>query len=138
MAIGQELPDLPLSEAHTLRPSPWLSYQDYGELLGSSDVLLSPMLSPHTSYPPLEMAAAGGRVVTTTYVPKTAESLAAISPSIHGATPEVDAVVEALRAAVDAPLPTEPAIDVPATWDDALRDVVPWLAMQVRELRGGA
>jgi hypothetical protein len=138
-AIGQDLPELPLSEAHVLRPTPWQSYAAYGELLGSADVLLSPMHSPHTSYPPLEMAAAGGRVVTTTYGPKTTEALAAISPAIHGAAPDVASLVEALRTAVTAPRPSDstmPDVAVPGTWDEALRDVVPWLAAQVRELRG--
>jgi hypothetical protein len=137
-AIGQDLPELRLSDALMLRPMPWLSYEAYGELLGSSDVLLSLMHSPHTSYPPLEMAAAGGQVVTSTFGPKTAEALAAISPALHGAAPEVGALVEALRSAVSAPLPNETTVDVPATWDEALRDVVPWLATQVHELRGGA
>ena len=57
----------------TLRAQPWMPYEAYGGLLGRSDVLLSLMLSPHTSYPPLEMAAAGGLVVTNTYGPKTAD-----------------------------------------------------------------
>src|SRR5689334_5585717 len=34
-AIGQELPDLPLAEGRVLRSTPWLSYEAYGELLGS-------------------------------------------------------------------------------------------------------
>lgn len=136
VAIGQELPDLPLSETLVLRAAQWMSYEAYGELLGSTDVLLSLMHSPHTSYPPLEMAAAGGQVVTTTHGAKTAEALAGLSPSIHGAAPDVEFIVEALRRAVAAPPTAEPRLDVPATWDDALRDVVPWVAAQVYELRG--
>jgi hypothetical protein len=121
-----------------LRAQPWMSYEAYGELLGSSDVLLSLMLSPHTSYPPLEMAATGGLVVTNTYGPKTAEGLAAISPSILAAAPDVDALVAALRRAATSPMPAAPEVKLPATWDEALAKVVPWLAAQVRELRGGA
>jgi O-antigen biosynthesis protein len=137
VAIGRELPDLPLSDRHILRAQPWLSYEAYGELLGSSDVLLSLMLSPHTSYPPLEMAASGGLVVTNTHGPKTAEALAAISPSILAAAPEVDTLVAALRRAVGSPLPAAPDVRLPATWDEALAEVVPWLTAQVRELGGG-
>jgi hypothetical protein len=118
-----------------LRAQRWLSYEAYGELLGSSDVLLSLMLSPHTSYPPLEMAATGGLVVTNTYGPKTAESLAAISPSILGVAPEVDALVAGLRRAATSPIPAESDVRLPATWDESLADVVPWLAAQIRELR---
>jgi O-antigen biosynthesis protein len=135
-AIGQDLPELSLSDRHVLRPTSWMSYEAYGALLGSSDVLLSLMHSPHTSYPPLEMAAAGGQVVTTTYGPKTAEALSAISPSIHGAAPDVASLVAALRDAVGDVREGDPTVAVPATWDDALRDVVPWLGTQVRQLRG--
>jgi hypothetical protein len=138
VAIGRELPDLPLSERHVLRAQPWMSYEAYGELLGSSDVLLSLMLSPHTSYPPLEMAATGGLVVTNAYGPKSAESLTAISPSILAAAPEVDALVGALHRAAGSPMPASPDVRLPSTWDEALVEVVPWLAAQVRELRGGA
>jgi hypothetical protein len=138
VAIGRELPDLPLSDRHVLRAQPWLSYEAYGELLGSSDILLSLMLSPHTSYPPLEMAVTGGLVVTNTYGPKTFEALTAISPSILAAAPEVDALVAALRRAVASPMPAAPDVRLPATWDEALAEVVPWLAAQIRELGGGA
>lgn len=138
VAIGQEIPELALSDRHVLRSRPWMSYQAYGELLGSSDVLVSLMLSPHTSYPPLEMAAAGGLVVTNTYGPKTAEALARISPSILASAPEVDELVGTIRAAVRADLPADPEVRLPETWDDALVEVVPWLAAQVRQLRGSA
>lgn len=143
LAVGQELPDLPLTDRHTLRAEPWRSYAAYGELLGTSDVLLSLMLSPHTSYPPLEMAAAGGRVVTNTYGPKTAEALAAISPAIHAAEPEVAPLVQALRDAVAGTtggasgLGAAPVTGLPATWDEALAEVVPWVARQVAELAAG-
>jgi hypothetical protein len=136
VAIGQELPDIPISDALELRSRPWMSYEAYGELLGSSDVLLSLMLSPHTSYPPLEMAAAGGLVVTNTYGPKTAKALTDISPSIHGAVPDVDSLVAALRDVVVRPLPVAPDVRLPTTWDEALEAAVPWVARQVRELRG--
>jgi hypothetical protein len=119
-----------------LKSQRWLRYEAYGALLGSSDVLLSLMLSPHTSYPPLEMAAAGGLVVTNTYGPKTAAALAAISPAIHAAAPEVEPLVDALRRAVGAvSAPRSTAVALPATWDEALRDALPWLIQQVHELR---
>jgi beta-1,2-rhamnosyltransferase WsaF-like protein len=136
LAIGQELPDLPLSSRHVLKAQPWLRYEEYGALLGSSDVLLSLMLSPHTSYPPLEMAAAGGLVVTNTYGPKTSAALAEISPAIRAAAPEVEPLVAALREAVaEASTPRSSPVALAATWDEALREALPWLAQQVLELR---
>lgn len=143
VAVGQDLPDLPLSSRHVLRGLPWMSYEDYGELLGSSDLLLSLMLSPHTSYPPLEMAATGGLVVTNTFGPKTAAALAAIAPTIRAAAPDVDPLVGALRdAVVELARPggegtVAAPISLPATWDEALKDVTPWVAAQVAALRAG-
>jgi hypothetical protein len=143
VAVGQDLPDLPLSDHHVLRGQSWMPYEAYGALLGSSDVLLSLMHSPHTSYPPLEMAAAGGLVVTNTYGPKTSQALSTISPLIRAATPDVDALVRVLSESVTdlargAPdTATAGSIAVPATWDEALREVVPWLHGQVNGLRAG-
>ena len=37
------------------------------------------MLSPHPSYPPLEMAASGGVAVTTVYANKDADALSKVS-----------------------------------------------------------
>jgi len=89
-AIGEPVPELALGRGATLRPTAWQSYADYAALLGESDLLLSLMLSPHPSYPPLEMAAAGGLVVTNAFGVKTAEALRAISPRIHAVEPTVD------------------------------------------------
>jgi O-antigen biosynthesis protein len=140
LAIGQELPDLMLSETAVLQGRAWLSYEDYGALLGSSDVMMSLMLSPHTSYPPLEMATAGGLVVTTTFGPKTAPALAAISPSLHGVEPDVASLVAGLRTVVGAlggaPDTSPPPPALPGSWDAALAETVPWLARQVHEIRG--
>jgi len=47
-----------------------LSLEEYGMLMSRSAVGLSLMVSPHPSYPPLEMAAAGMLVLTNTYLRK--------------------------------------------------------------------
>ena len=93
-----------------------LAYADYAAFLAESDVLLSLMLSPHTSYPPLEMATAGGIVITNTFSTKTAADLSAISTAIRGTPPDVDhlstAIVQAAADVSDGRL--EPARDGPA------------------------
>jgi len=145
LAIGQSIPDLPLADDVQLVAQPWLGYAEYGELLGAADVLLSLMHSPHPSYPPLEMAATGGEVVTTTFGPKTAQALRDLSPRIHGVASDVDALVEGLASAVDAAGRRradvmDPGVDdlrLPASWDEALADVVPWTVDQVVGLRAG-
>jgi lipopolysaccharide biosynthesis protein len=47
-----------------------LSLGDYGELLSKASVGVSLMLSPHPSYPPLEMAAAGIYTITNSFPSK--------------------------------------------------------------------
>ncbi len=139
-AIGSDVPSLALDGHRTLRPAGWLGYADYARLISGSDLLLSLMLSPHTSYPPIEMATAGNLVVTNTYGAKTADALHAISPRISGVPATEEALVEALRDAVAAiredRIPGGDAA-LPGSWDDALADAVPWLARTVRELARG-
>jgi hypothetical protein len=139
-AVGQKLVELPLSAHRVLEPVPWLSYPQYAAFLGESDLLLSLMLSPHTSYPPLEMSAAGGTVVTNTFGVKTAEALAAISPAIHAAPPDVVSLVAALREAVLSSTgrsASAPAINLPSSWDESLGDVMPWLHGTITAISAG-
>jgi hypothetical protein len=138
-AIGQAIPAQPLGAGRRLDAEPWMAYPDYAAYLGTSDVLLSLMLSPHPSYPPLEMAATGGFVVTNSFGVKTPEALAAISPGIRAAAPEVGALAEALGQAVAA-LGAGPAVaapfNLPGSWPEALTDVVPWLERAIADIRG--
>ncbi|UTA54190.1 hypothetical protein L3D22_18145 [Lysobacter soli] len=57
-----------------------LSLEEYAELLSTSAVGVSLMISPHPSYPPLEMAAFGMGVVSNRFANK---DLAAFAPSIR-------------------------------------------------------
>lgn len=137
-AIGAELPDLPIDATRMLRAEPWLDYAGYAAFLGDTDLLVSLMLSPHTSYPPLEMAASGGHVVTNTFGGKSAEALRVLGPTIHAAPaalePLVGVLTEAVAAVERADAPPA-ATAIPASWDVALRDVTPWLLATIAELR---
>jgi hypothetical protein len=138
------LPDLDLGRGLGMTNVPWLALDEWARYLRGSTLLLSLMLSPHTSYPPLEMAACGGTAITNTFESKTAAALAAISPRIIGVAPEPEALAEALARAAGEPdgaveaAPGPPPVALPGTWDEAFRDVVPWLARAVRELCGRA
>lgn len=137
-SIGRELPPLELGAGVTMTPTPWLAYPDYARLLRGSDLLLSLMLSPHTSYPPLEMAACGGIAITSSFGPKTPERLAALSPQIRGVEPDVTAISEALVTAVrqveSGAGRGDGRVAAPPTWDDAFAAVLPWLEETVREV----
>ena len=108
-----------------------------------SDILLSLMLSPHPSYPPLEMAACGGLVVTTTFANKSASALAAMSPNIIGVAATIEDVAAGLAAAA-ARLDDWPArlrgaaIDLPATWAESFDDILPGLLHEFALLQGPA
>jgi O-antigen biosynthesis protein len=143
LSIGQQLPDLTISDRHVLRNVGWMGYEAYGSFLGSVDVLLSLMLSPHTSYPPLEMAVAGGIVVTNTFGVKTAEALAAISPAIRACAPDPGALAALLVEIAREPVERASSggndrlavPGIPATWDDALAETTAWLDGTVAVLR---
>jgi hypothetical protein len=101
IAIGGRgsVPRLPLECGHVLRPADWMDYEGYACSLRDADVLLCPMMSPHTSYPVLEMAATGGLSVTNTFATKTRQALENLSDNIISAEPTVEAMAEALIAA---------------------------------------
>ncbi|MFI8717305.1 hypothetical protein ACIGHF_05380 [Stenotrophomonas sp. NPDC077464] len=77
-----------------------LGIDAYAALLSSSAVGLSLMVSPHPSYPPLEMAAFGMRVVTNRYDNKRLDDTTPNVVSLDAMTPE--AICSALVAQVDA------------------------------------
>jgi O-antigen biosynthesis protein len=118
---------LALSGAQFLHAAPWLTYEDYARMIRESDILLSLMLSPHTSYPVLEMAACGKIAVTNTFGNKTEERLTAISTNIIAASPTVEAIRDGLisaaaRLASGSIASTD--IALPSDWHTALRDTV--------------
>ncbi len=94
LAIGGRgsVPPMALQGGHTLQPAEWMDYAGYARSLREADVLLCPMLSPHTSYPVLEMAASGGLSVTNTFATKTREELEKLSDNIVATEPTVEAM----------------------------------------------
>ncbi len=124
-SIGSTVPPTPLGQGHRLEPAPWLSYEDYARLIRESDILLCPMLSPHTSYPVLEMAACRGIAVTNTFGPKTQERLAAISGGIVAGPPSIEGLCNALLMAVERLGRSDSReFSQPADWQTALADGV--------------
>jgi len=71
-----------------------LCIDDYAQMLLRSAIGLSLMISPHPSYPPLEMAAFGLKVITNAYK---AKDLSQIHPNIIGmANPSPESIADAL------------------------------------------
>jgi hypothetical protein len=127
IAIGAKIPRITLAEGLVLRNEPWLKFSGYAELMRTADVVLSLMLSPHTSYPPLEAAACGAVVVTNTFGTKTAEALTQLSPDILAVEATPDAVAGALSHAVslaEGGREKSDRLAVAGNWDDAIGPAV--------------
>lgn len=97
----------------------------YADLLGTFDVGLSLMYTPHPSLVPIEMASAGMVTVTNTFGNKDGPALARISSNLIGAAATVEGVAAALAEAearvddLDARFRGS-RVDWPASWDVAL------------------
>ncbi|HEX8771113.1 MAG TPA: glycosyltransferase, partial [Acidimicrobiales bacterium] len=139
LGIGEPFPDQVVGEGLVLRAHPWLSLDEYAALLGSSDLLVSLMLSPHPSYPPLEMAAAGGLVVSNSYGVKTADRLKGLAPGIRVAPPTVEGVAGAIAAGAEEITRSsgsrDGVISLPKTWGDALAPVLPRVEAALEDFR---
>jgi glycosyltransferase involved in cell wall biosynthesis len=133
VGIGEQFDPISLGRGVMLRAEPWRDLESYARLMRESDVLLSLMMSPHPSYPPLEMAACGRPVVTSVYANKTAERLAAISDGIIAVEPTIDAIAGGLTRAIATaeaacPVRQQPGhIALPTSWDESLAPVLPAL-----------
>jgi hypothetical protein len=64
VSAGEPHPDVPLGNEVELESLGKLTLDQYAELLDVAAIGISLMVSPHPSYPPLEMAAFGMRVIT--------------------------------------------------------------------------
>ncbi len=140
-AMGEKIPPIALGEGVMLNPLPWMSFDDYAGRVRTADLMLSLMLSPHPSYPPLEMAASGKLVVTNSFSVKTAERMQAFSPNIIVAEPNAESVGQAIENAagrINCGLPSydsSGAIALPADWDQSLNGIVTELLARLEGMR---
>ena len=137
-AIGARgsLPDVDLGHGRMLRNAPWRDYAGYADLLREADILLCLMLSPHTSYPVLEMAACGGLVVTNSFACKTQERLRAISPNILAPRPTIEGIAAGLVDAaerVSAGYDRFAPLSLPGSWEESLGSMAETIAEIVSE-----
>jgi len=135
--MGDDLQPARLTTEVIVKPLPWLDFTSYAQLLRASDIGLSLMLSPHTGYPVLELAACGAAVVTNTFGAKTADRLAAISSNIVAAAPTVESVTDALiRAARMAESGRRHAdVQLPKTWEEVFGPRVPEVLAMIDDCR---
>ena len=140
-AMGEKIDRVALGQNMFLDPLPWMDFDSYAKRVRTADLLLSPMLSPHPSYPPLEMAASGKIVVTNSFSVKTEERLKEISPNIYVANPTPDSYSKVLEEAVskiNAGLPSnDPSgmVNMPSDWDTCFKEIIPKLVDRINAIR---
>jgi O-antigen biosynthesis protein len=140
--IGADIGTRDLGRGVAIRQHPWLDYDAYAGLLRGCDVGLSLMLSPHTSYPPLEMAACGASVVTNTFANKDAARLRQYSGNLIPATPNLESITAGLREAAERVQDrgvrlAGSRLQVPSSWDEAFAPVLPALKAMWDDCRQG-
>jgi hypothetical protein len=86
VSAGEQHPDVDLGEGVVLHSLGKLSLDAYANLLRSSAIGLSLMISPHPSYPPLEMSHLGLLVLTNRYGEKDLSTWHPNISSLHSAT----------------------------------------------------
>ncbi len=107
----------------------------YAALLGTVDLGLALMASPHPSYPPLDMAASGGVAVTTRFGVK--QQLSMYSDNIlvagTGTKELVGALGEGARLAADHPLRTRQHADskLARDWRASTAPLIDWLSSRI-------
>ncbi|HMT02226.1 MAG TPA: hypothetical protein PKD00_02795 [Burkholderiales bacterium] len=69
--VGKDLPSsLHINKKYKIQVINGLNYVEYGELVRKMDLALCLMLTPHPSYPPLDLAASGAIVITNKFANK--------------------------------------------------------------------
>lgn len=88
VSVGESHAPIPLANGRYINSLGKLDLAIYADWLTRSAMGLSLMFSPHPSYPPLEMAAFGVRVITNTYANKNLSALSPLIESLSIVTPE--------------------------------------------------
>lgn len=67
LSAGESFADIPVDENISIQSIGKLSLEDYGRTMLETSIGISLMVSPHPSYPPLEMSTFGIRTITNCY-----------------------------------------------------------------------
>lgn len=136
-SAGQWHPPVRFTKGGELHSAGKMSLDDYAKFLSETDIGLSLMLSPHPSYPPLEIATAGALTVTNTFENK---NISTLGPNIISRPPTVEGIVDGLAEAVrrvGSDAPTGPVqLDLPSSWDVALEGAVKTIYDSMRTRAG--
>ncbi|WP_369653400.1 rhamnan synthesis F family protein [Variovorax sp. V213] len=98
VSIGEDMPEGISTHLLNARVSGKLSLAAYGELLSEAAVGVSIMMSPHPSYPPLEMTAAGVWTITNKFTNKDLSQVASNVVNVDALDPH--GIAKALTQAI--------------------------------------
>jgi hypothetical protein len=96
--VGKDIPNVTFGNRYEPKTCEGLEWKAYADLVGTIDLGLSLMYTPHPSYPPFDLAASGAVVVTNRFGNK--QDLSNYSSNIVTADLNVSALVLAVRAGV--------------------------------------
>lgn len=127
-SMGEKVGDIYLPRDRVVEELPWMDFDEYAKWMRSCDLLVSLMLSPHPSYPPLEAAASGALVVTTAFANKTRERMERLSANLISTAPTLDGITAGIREAIARLVDVDArrhasALFLPADWPAALSRV---------------
>ena len=89
ISAGECHDDIPVNATTVLKSVGKVSLEEYATILSETSIGVSLMLSPHPSYPPLEMAMYGVKVVTNKYANKDLSQLSPLIKSVDSLDPNV-------------------------------------------------
>ena len=98
--MGKDIPKLRFDDGrYTARRLENLSWTEYAELAGNTDLALCLMYTPHPSYPPFDMAASGAVVVTNRFANK--QDLSGYSKNILCGELQLESMLSALARGIE-------------------------------------
>lgn len=96
--VGKDIPNVTFGDGSRPQRCEGLGWRAYADLVGTIDLGLSLMYTPHPSYPPFDLAASGAVVVTNRFANK--QDLSPYSMNILCAELDTEALLNALREGV--------------------------------------
>lgn len=129
VSAGEAHPPIVLNSRDSIVSVGKLSLAEYGALLSQIDIGVSLMLSPHPSYPPLELASSGALVVTNRFENK---DLRAYHSNFETCEPTADDVANAMlrclkRLENPSNLESEKFDKLSYSWDATLEPALNWI-----------
>lgn len=127
--IGENGEDVMLTPHRRMQVLGKLTMERYRQIMCNAKVGLSLMLSPHPSYPPLEMSAFGLLVVTNGFGPKDLSMWSPRITSVDRIDPAdiAQALMRATRQALDENAANEEAVSAPFSSEDDLSGLAGWI-----------